>query len=331
MTFRSSVELWELTPDGFLLIDRHGAVRAFNPALASMFGAEPGSDSFIGRPVEDLLPVDLRADHVDLRTAYFDAPEPRSMGSTRELVARDLHGTVFPVEVSLTPVPIEGETMVIAAVRDLSERQRNRRSLEDANRRLARAEDNERIATAFHDNVVQQLFVLGLELDQLRGIVDDEHVADRIDETVDTIDDIIRRIRNSIAELTSPRPPSISLRDHVTEIAAQLASRHGIRPDLSFTGDVDRIELADIETPVHLVLGRTVDLLVTDSAGGTLSIRLDARESLVIEVNASGAGRPSHLLVDELTKLCAADDPAAFELAHDDGNTKVQWTMALPA
>lgn len=329
MAVLSSIELWNLSPDGFLIVDRRGLVTAVNPALTSMFGAASDGEDLLGLEIEDLLPHEHRSDHVQLREGFFDRPEPREMGSTRELMARDLQGRTFPVAVSLTPLELAGETVVFAAVRDLSDRHRNLRSLEDANRRRKRAEEAERIATELHDNVVQRLFVLGLELDQITGRVVDDHARRRLTGAVDVIDETIREIRHTISELTAPRPPSVSLRDHVTEVVSQLERRSGVVSNLSFRGDVDSVDAASCAAPVREMLDGTIELLSPDPTDGALSIRLDAGASLVIEVNATGTDRPGPPLLEELQRLMAVEHPSAVELDHDDGTTTVQWTVAL--
>lgn len=328
MTFLSSTDLWDLSPDGFLLVDSHGTVCAVNEALTTMFDAD-ASDGLVGTSVERLVPDDVRAGHSSLRNNFIEQPTSRIMGDERSLLACDLSGRVFPVTVSLTPLTIDGELFVFAAVRDLSERLKNQRSLEEANRRREHAEDVERIATELHDNVIQRLFVLGLDLAQVTPLVDDAAAEARLSEAIDTIDATIREIRSTIFDLTSPRPPSISLRDQVQEIAAQLEQRRGVAPAVSFTGDVDRIDPTTCGAPVRAVLDRTIDLLAPDPTNGSLSIRLEAGDELLIEVNATGAERPSGPLMAELHRLRAAHGPTTLELDHDDGTTTVQWTVAL--
>lgn len=327
MTFLSSTDLWDLSPDGFLLVDSNGTVCAVNEALTAMF--DGNGSGLVGTSIEQLVPDELRDGHLTLRDGYFDDPESRTMGNARSLLARDLEGRTFPVTVSLTPLTIDGELFVFAAVRDLSERLRNQLSLEEANRRREHAEEVERIATELHDNVIQRLFVLGLDLSQIAPLVDDATVETRLSTAIDTIDGTIREIRNTIFDLTSPRPPSISLRDQVQEIVAQLEQQRGIAPAVSFAGDVDRIDPTSCGAPVQTVLHRTVDLLAPDPASGSLSIRLEAGEALMIEVNATGADQPTGPLLAELHRLRAAHAPAALELGHNDGTTTVQWTVAL--
>ncbi len=327
MTFLSSSVLWELSPDGCLLIDGHGTIRASNAALDAMFGV-PDETGLVGQSIERLIPDDRRTEHIGLRDGYLRRPQSRSMGESRPLRARHENGDTFPVAVSLTPIEIDGSTFVFAAVRDLTERAQTQRSLDDANRRRDQAEDGERIATELHDNVVQRLFVLGLELQQIDPLLTDTTAQQRVTEAIDTIDETIRQIRHTIAALTAPRPPSLGLRAEVQEIVAQLEGRCGIVPAVTFEGDVERFDPEAYGASIRAVLDGTVDLIAPDPSLGTLSIRLEGGDALLVEVHATGATRPESSIMAELLRLRSSSPKAAVELGHTDGTTTVQWTVA---
>ena len=68
-----------------------------------MFGY--GHADLAGRPVESLIPADLRAAHCGHRAGYARVPRARPMGDGARLVGLRKDGTTFPVQVSLSPVP----------------------------------------------------------------------------------------------------------------------------------------------------------------------------------------------------------------------------------
>ncbi len=70
------------------------------------------------------MPAALRARHAQRRSDYARAPTVRPMGSGGQQRGVRKDGSEFPAEVSLSPVRSAGGHSVIAAVRDLSERQR---------------------------------------------------------------------------------------------------------------------------------------------------------------------------------------------------------------
>ncbi|HXG43923.1 MAG TPA: diguanylate cyclase [Gemmatimonadales bacterium] len=114
--------LFDAVPDALLVVGPGGGIVAANRQAAALFGAaEPAA--LVTRPVEDLMPERFHEQHRRQREEYRRAPRIRPMGSGLTLTARRLDGREFPCEVSLSP--LEGpQQLVLAAVRDISERRR---------------------------------------------------------------------------------------------------------------------------------------------------------------------------------------------------------------
>lgn len=112
--------LFSSAPDGQVIVDGDGTIVLANPQAESMFGWSSGS--MVGRPIEDLVPDRFRDTHTADRAAYHGQPHTRPMGLGLELRARRRDGSEFPVEISLSPVRTGMGLLVIAAVRDVSER-----------------------------------------------------------------------------------------------------------------------------------------------------------------------------------------------------------------
>ena len=131
--------LLEAAPDGIVLVDAEGRITLANSQLEALFGHPRGE--LMGRGVEVLIPERFRAGHLGHRRAYRDHPTVRRMGTGMELFGLHADGHEFPVEISLSPLDIQGESFTIAAVRDISDRKRadeEIRSLnESLNRRVA--------------------------------------------------------------------------------------------------------------------------------------------------------------------------------------------------
>ena len=112
--------LIESAPDGIVVTDRNGVITMVNRRTEELFGYP--RQALIGKPVEILLPVGDRQVHTAHRLRYVDAPRARAMGGTLDLWARRADGAGFPVEVSLSPFQPGGGDLVIASVRDVSDR-----------------------------------------------------------------------------------------------------------------------------------------------------------------------------------------------------------------
>ena len=79
---------------------------------------------------------------------------------------------------------------------------------------LAQAEDHERIAGDLHDHVIQELFALGMKL-QGQAARSDPATAERVNGYIDTLDEVIKKIRASIFGLQQPRQAPVSLQARV--------------------------------------------------------------------------------------------------------------------
>jgi PAS domain S-box-containing protein len=106
--------------NGVLVVDRQGRIVLANAALENMFGY--GADQLLGQPVEILLPTAGIQEHTELRSAYMREPVARPMGMGRELRAKRKNGSLFTVEISLSPFNDGGKDYVGAVVADLSAR-----------------------------------------------------------------------------------------------------------------------------------------------------------------------------------------------------------------
>jgi PAS domain S-box-containing protein len=110
----------DATPDGVLVLDRHGSVVFANAQAEAMFGC--GDGGLIGSLVDDLVPQEVRAVHRAHRTRYQAAPTVREMGAGLVLRAVRPDGREFPVEVSLSPLDIGRDSYTVAALRDVTDR-----------------------------------------------------------------------------------------------------------------------------------------------------------------------------------------------------------------
>jgi PAS domain S-box-containing protein len=130
-------ELLEFAPDAVIGVDERGEIKLANSRTEAVFGYERGE--LIGQPVEKLVPSALREVHVAHRDGYFGAPRTRPMGAGLDLSARRKDGSEFPCEISLSTVATDSGVMALAAIRDITDRRRDRDDLRRAVRRLQAA------------------------------------------------------------------------------------------------------------------------------------------------------------------------------------------------
>jgi PAS domain S-box-containing protein len=120
LLFQSMVDA---APDAMVVVDERGTIELVNRQTERLFGYH--RDHLLGRPVEVLVPERFRERHPRHRDAYAATPRVRPMGAHRdgpELSGLRADGTEFPVEISLSPLEREEGLLVLAAVRDATER-----------------------------------------------------------------------------------------------------------------------------------------------------------------------------------------------------------------
>ncbi|SFD49397.1 response regulator [Pseudoalteromonas denitrificans] len=121
--------LIDSTPDPLLVINQQGEILIVNNQIKNVFGY--AKEELIGKKIEVLLPETTRHGHIHLRDSFFNSPSIRLMGEDLNLKALRKNGEVFPVEVSLSPIPEQQQ--VIAIVRDITKRKEmdNKLSIRD--------------------------------------------------------------------------------------------------------------------------------------------------------------------------------------------------------
>jgi len=112
--------LIEVAPDAIVTADANGRIVLVNGQTEALFGYQ--REEMLGQLVEMLLPQRYHAQHVGHRSSYTRAPRIRPMGQNIDLFARRKDGSEFPVEISLGPIEVDGELLVIATIRDITER-----------------------------------------------------------------------------------------------------------------------------------------------------------------------------------------------------------------
>jgi PAS domain S-box-containing protein len=108
--------------DGLVQVDANGTVVVFNRAAEGIFGY--GRDEVIGRDVGMLMADPFHAEP-DGNLAYREAEESGQTtltGGSRETTGRRKDGTVFPLDIAVSETTVDGGTVFVGVVRDITER-----------------------------------------------------------------------------------------------------------------------------------------------------------------------------------------------------------------
>ena len=109
-----------LVPDAAVVVDERGLIVSVNDNVEALFGYD--ADELVGASIETLVPERMRHRHRQSRAGYLNQPNVRPMGANLELFGRRRDGSEFPVDVSLAPISTADSPLVVAAIRDVTER-----------------------------------------------------------------------------------------------------------------------------------------------------------------------------------------------------------------
>lgn len=112
----------EASPNGHLTIDESGTIVLVNRRVEQLFGYS--REEILGKRVEMLMPNEMRSTHVARREHFQRMPQERLMGQGRDLFGQRKDGSLFPIEIGLSPVQTDEGRHVHCSVIDISERKK---------------------------------------------------------------------------------------------------------------------------------------------------------------------------------------------------------------
>ncbi len=116
-------ELFDFVPDGLLLVNAEGNIVNGNDKIFDLFGWS--IDELIGKPVETLMPVAGRKAHRKLVTKFISENRERLMMPDQladKMMGLHKSNRLFAIEISLKPIEYLEQQMVVACIRDISDR-----------------------------------------------------------------------------------------------------------------------------------------------------------------------------------------------------------------
>jgi len=273
--------LVESAPDAIIIVDADGRIQLVNSQTERLFGFPRAQ--LLDQPIEMLLPARFRDGHERHRQAYGADPRVRPMGAGLTLHGLRHDGSEFPIEISLSP--LQEETWIIAAVRDVTERVRFEQTLRDNNAELQRAiQVKDRFLSSMSHAMRTPLnAVLGFTgtlLMRLPGPLTPDQEAQlrtvqvNADRLLGLIDDLLdlAKIESGRVELQVSTVSALAVMGEVAVQLRALADAKGL--DTEIRGPVDDVMLRSDRAIVTRVLVHLARNAVASTPSGRVGLEL---------------------------------------------------------
>ena len=160
----------ESAPDGMLIVNADGSIQFANRMSTSILGYS--NSELCAMNVDQLVPDALRAGHAGKRLLFQINPQSRSGKTLDNLRAQRKDGVDVPVDLSLSTFVLNGDTVVIASLADISSRLAAQRALTEGDTKLRKAQEIAGFGS-YMTNLVTGQWESSAQLDAIFGI--DEH------------------------------------------------------------------------------------------------------------------------------------------------------------
>jgi PAS domain S-box-containing protein len=226
--------LLEAAPDGMVVVNQEGEIVLLNVQAEKQFGYR--RDELLGQRVTNIIPEGFAERLISDALRTTAEALAQQIGTGIELLGRRRDGTVFPIEIMLSPLESPEGILVTAAIRDISERKQLARQLHQSQKMEAIGQLTGGIAHDFNN----LLGVIIGNLDLLdRLVAGNEAAIQRVGTAQKAAlrgADITRRLL--VFSSNEELKPSVVLLGNSIQNMIELASR-GLGPEIKITTHVD--------------------------------------------------------------------------------------------
>lgn len=121
-------------PNALFLINRQGEILLHSHKSMELFGYP--ENELTSMRFEELISSNAKDIQAEQISEFFKHPSTHLLSKEANLHGKKRNGKLFNIEVSLSPVSLEGETLLMAVVTDISEKMRSEAKLEESYRQI---------------------------------------------------------------------------------------------------------------------------------------------------------------------------------------------------
>jgi two-component system, NarL family, sensor histidine kinase DevS len=198
-------------------------------------------------------------------------------------------------------------------------------------RELELLADRDRIARDLHDQVIQRLFAVGLSLQGTQRRAKTPGVAERVQDHIDQLHEVIQDIRTAIFDLQVSEVGAGQVRTRLHRVVTELTQDAALRTTVRMSGALDSLSngLAD---HAEAVVREAVSNAVRHARAQELTITVSVDDKLVIDVSDNGVGMPSevaHSGLHNLRQRAQVVGGSCVVGPGEGGGTRLVWAAPL--
>ncbi len=323
------------------IIGQHGVLADFihlgiDRHAADMIGRLPegkgvlGTITRVGKPIR----IDDITTHPDSAGFPDHHPPMTTFLGVPVRVGENVFGNLYLTE---KPEPFSDEDeSVVEALATIAGSAISTARLHDRLRRVALAEDRERIARELHDSVIQDLFAVGLSLQAVAVRAnDDPHlVQERIAEAIDQLDSSISTLRRYIFDIRTRITTAPDLEAELLTLAAQLSEPHDAEVRLNISEDLSGLP-GDLVAETIQFVREAVNNALQHSGAEVVDVTIArGQREILVEVRDAGRGfDPVHVArgmgLDNLIDRAGRAGGRAEILSRPDEGTTVRAVLPI--
>jgi two-component system, LuxR family, sensor kinase FixL len=287
-------------PDAMIVIDGRGRMESFSAAAERLFGYTEAE--ILGQNVKMLMPSPYREAHDSYLARYLSTGERRIIGIGRVVTGRRKDGSVFPMELSVGEMNVDGRRLFTGFVRDLTERQDRDRRFQEMQSELIHVsrltELGQMVSALAHEvnqpltaitnytKAAQRLLAMG---DQERA----EATLGKLTEQADRASQIIQRLRQFVKKgETERRAENLAKTiEEASALALVGTATPGIKVDLRLQPELPPVVIDKVQVQQVLFnLIRNAVEAMAECARRELSIGATAVPDGAVEVQIADTG-----------------------------------------
>jgi signal transduction histidine kinase len=249
-----------LTPDGREIAEF--ITVGIAPEERAALGDPPRGHGLLGALIREARPLRIPEISADPRSVGFPPHHPPMTSLLGAPIAGRgrVFGNIYLTDKQGTDAfDEEDERVLLVLAAQAAVAVENARLTEESERkgrevqRLQVVEERERIGKELHDGVIHTLFAVGMNLQGMSAVTEDEELSRRLEAAVDDVDHAIRDLRNYIFGLRPGILADRQLDQAIKELAIDFEARSGVLTILDVDGESASILASRAGDVVQLV------------------------------------------------------------------------------